>query len=180
MEITAADAGVVYAQRSRHRALYRPRSTVLAPWSRQHRRGELMVVEVTQQAAGVGLGIKSTEKIGISNLAKRRRKQSAAGGRADAKTKAMLAGVVAVALVAVMCNGGGEFRPWSASTLRDLLLYNTCTVVFFRVITLGRVKQPQIHRREQPLSRTRYQVYTICTRTLVPEVQSRRIVVMYS
>lgn len=120
-----------------------------------------MVSEITQQAAGVGLGIKSTTKIGISNLAKRRRQQSAAGGRTDAKTKAMLAGVVAVALVAVMCNGGGEFWSWSATMaalkLRDLLLYNRCILVFlaYQVRTSGRVNPPQIHPREQPL-RTRY------------------------
>ena len=78
-----------------------------------------MVSEVAQQAAGVDLGSQSTAKTGISNLAKRRRKQSAAGGRADGKTIAMLAGVVAVALVGVMCNGGGEF--WSGSAAKVAL-----------------------------------------------------------
>lgn len=64
-----------------------------------------MVSAVAQQAAGIGLGSQPTAKIGISNLAKRRRKN----GRVGAKTKTMLAGVVGVALVAVMCSGGGEF-----------------------------------------------------------------------
>eukprot|EP00904_Undaria_pinnatifida_P001887 jgi/Undpi1/1169/HiC_scaffold_10.g04631.m1 len=63
-----------------------------------------MVSAVAQQAAGIGLGSQPTAKIGISNLAKRRRKN----GRVGAKTKTMLAGVVGVALVAVMCSGGGH------------------------------------------------------------------------
>lgn len=79
-----------------------------------------MVPAVAQQAAGIGLGSQKTAaKIGISNLAKRRKQQSAAGGRAGAKTKAMLAGVVAVALVAVMCNDLGEF--WVGSATKVVL-----------------------------------------------------------